>query len=582
MSVIIGIDLGTTFSVTALVRDGVPQILPQGDSPSMPSVVGFTPEGKLLVGTPARNQYVLHPELTVRSIKRQMGQDVHIDIGEKRYTPQEISGMILRELKRNVEAQLGESVERAVITVPAYFSDSARQATREAGEIAGFQVERIINEPTAAALAYGLNEVDDRQLIAVYDLGGGTFDVSIIELDEGVVEVRSSHGNTQLGGDDFDAALVDYFAERFEAEYEVDPRSDLRAFARLSRAAEEAKIALSAEPFVKVREEYLITHDGVPMHLDVELSRIEFEGLIKTLLDGTLDSFDAALKDAEIEVDDVNRVLFVGGSTRIPLVWQMVYNHTDIEPDTSINPDEAVALGAAAQAAIIAGEPLDAILVDITPHSLGIEVAEMQFGRLVPDRYSVIIHRNTTVPTTRSEVYSAVYPDQDAIAVKVYQGEHPVASRNTLLGEFLFEKLKSEAPGVPPRITVQFDFDVNGILNVSAIDRGSNKQANMSVRAAREHLSPTQIAEKRASLDDIEMFSVGMPETTTLEIDPEIDALMQQARQALDKAGDGDKVKELRDTLASLETAMKLGNEDIIAELQETLLDLLYEMDDEE
>src|SRR5215210_1938545 len=273
MSLIIGIDLGTTYSAAALVRDGIPQIIPHGDERIMPSVVGVNPQGALLIGTPARNQYILYPERTVRSIKRKMGQDVRVTLGEREYTPQEISALILRELKRTAEAQLGTPVERAVITVPAYFSDAARQATREAGEIAGFTVERIINEPTAAALAYGLDRNEERQMVAVYDLGGGTFDVSIIELDAGVVEVRASHGNTQLGGDDFDARLVDLLAERFLEEHGVDPRPDRRALARLTRAAEAAKITLSSQPFARVREEYLLTEGGRPMHLDVELAR---------------------------------------------------------------------------------------------------------------------------------------------------------------------------------------------------------------------------------------------------------------------------------------------------------------------
>src|SRR5215210_4761010 len=298
MSMVIGIDLGTTFSATALVRDGVPRILPHGDERIMPSVVGLSPDGALLVGAPARNQEVLYPERTIRSIKRQMGQDVRVTLGEREYSPPEISALILRELKQSAEQQLGQPVERAVITVPAYFSDSARQATREAGELAGFTVERIINEPTAAALAYGLDRGDEHQVVAVYDLGGGTFDVSIVELDAGVVEVRASHGNTHLGGDDFDERLVELLAQRFVDEHDLDPRDDPRALARLTRAAEQAKIVLSSQPFVKVREEYLLTRNGRPMHLDVELTRSEFEELISDLLDGTLESLDAALEDA--------------------------------------------------------------------------------------------------------------------------------------------------------------------------------------------------------------------------------------------------------------------------------------------
>ena len=367
MSPIIGIDLGTTFSAVGYVRRGQPTLLPNGAERIIPSVVGFTPTGQLIIGSPARNQQVIYPELTVRSIKRKMGSDEKISLNDRDYTPAEISALILREMKRIAEVNLGEAVTRAVITVPAFFSDAARQATREAGEIAGFTVERIINEPTAAALAYGLDRADEQQLIAVYDLGGGTFDVSIIELNQGVIEVRASHGDTHLGGDDFDERLMNYLADQFQETTNLDPREDRKALARLTRAAEQAKIALSTQPFVRVREEYLLEKDGHPFHLDVEIERREFETMIADLLEGTLTAFDQALADAGLKADDLDKVLFVGGSTRIPLVWERVAAHTGREPMVEINPDEAVALGAGVQAAIIAGEPLDAILVDVTP-----------------------------------------------------------------------------------------------------------------------------------------------------------------------------------------------------------------------
>lgn len=588
MGIIIGIDLGTTFSATALVRDRIPQIIPHGDERIVPSVVGLTPQQTLLVGTPARNQYLLYPERTIRSVKRKMGEDVQVALGEKSYTPQEISSLILRELKRSVEAQLDETVSGAVITVPAFFSDAARQATREAGELAGLSVERIINEPTAAALAYGLDRDEERQYVAVYDLGGGTFDVSIIELDLGVVEVRASHGDTRLGGDDFDQRLMDYLAERFQQQHGLDPRHDPRAKARLLRVAETAKIDLSSKPFVKVKEEYLLTVDGRPLHLDVEVSRAEFEDLIGDLLEGTMKSLEAALTDAGISIDELNRILFVGGSTRIPLVRQMVQARTGLEPETAINPDEAVALGAAVQAAIISGEPLDAILVDVTPHSLGIEVAEWDFGQLVPDRYSVIIHRNTTIPTSRSEVYSAVHPSQTAIQIKVYQGEKHIASQNTLLGDFLFEQLQAESAGQPPRVTVQFDFDVNGMLHVSAIDRGSGKQASMSVRAARAHLSANEIESRRSDLESLLPEDGNLIEGEFSEVDEGIDAeqhpqtagLLARARRALQTA-DGVTAADLQATIKELEDAVRLGGEEAIEERTEALLDLLYELEDE-
>lgn len=588
MSLIVGIDLGTTYSAAALVHDGAPQIVPHGDERIMPSVVGLDPSGALLVGTPARNQYALYPERTVRSVKRQMGRDTQVALGERSATPQQISALILRELKRAVETQVGQPVERAVITVPAYFSDAARQATREAGEIAGFTVERIINEPTAAALAYGLDRSGERQLVAVYDLGGGTFDVSIIELDSGVVEVRASHGNTQLGGDDFDERLRQLLIERFIEQHDADPRSDARAMARLLRAAETAKIGLSSRPTVQVREEYLLTVAGQPLHLDTELERTEFEDLISDLLNGTLESLDTALRDAGLGADELDKVLLVGGSTRIPLVRELVREHTGLEPATAVNPDEAVALGAAVQAAIIAGEPLDAILVDVTAHSLGIEVAELEGGRVLPDRYSVIIPRNTTVPTSRAEIYSALSPGQSVIDLKVYQGEHPVASRNSLLGEFRFAELRPEAPGQPPRISVQFDFDINGIVNVSAVDRGSGKQIRASVRAAQARLSAGDIAGARAELDDFDELDelelgdeneeerVGV---AMLATPPSLETLglLAQGRRALAAHPDN---QELRAAFEALEEAARLGDPAATDTAGEALLDLLYELDD--
>ncbi len=589
MSTIVGIDLGTTYSATATLQDGVPRIVPHGDERIMPSVVGLTPQDTLLVGTPARNQYVLYPGRTIRSIKRQMGQDVRISLGEREYSPQEISALILRELKQSAEQRLGQPVERAVITVPAYFSDAARQATREAGELAGFTVERIINEPTAAALAYGLDRSEEQHLVAVYDLGGGTFDVSVVELDSGVVEVRASHGNTQLGGDDFDERLVEQLAQRFVDEHGVNPRDDQRALARLTRAAEQAKIVLSSQPMAQVREEYLIASGARPLHLDIEITREEFEELIEDMIEGTLQSFDAALSDAGITADQLDNILLVGGSTRIPLVQRMLYEHTGIEPVIAINPDEAVALGAAVQAAIIAGAPIEAILVDITPHSLGIAVAELGLGQIIPDRYSVIIPRNTTIPTTRSEIYSAIAPEQTAIEIKIYQGEQPIASRNIALGEFLFTDLRPELPGQPPRVAVQFDFDVDGILHVSAVDRGSGKQARTSVRASHTRLTPAEIVATRDDLAALELAEWEAEELeaigeeaqevvgTAPEMSLETIGLLTRARRALD-ADPGNAA--LSAAIDRLRQAVQRGESAAIATESEALLDMLYELEE--
>jgi molecular chaperone DnaK len=571
MSKIVGIDLGTTFSAVAHVQKGTLAILPNGAERIIPSVVGFTPAGALVVGTPARNQYVLYPERTARSIKRRMGTDLPITLNGRDYTPAEISAIILRDMKRIAETNLGEPVERAVITVPAYFSDAARQATKEAGEIAGFSVERIINEPTAAALAYGLDRVGERQIIAVYDLGGGTFDVSIIELNQGVIEVRASHGDTHLGGDDFDARLVDFLAGKFIEEHGVDPRDDRKALARLTRAAEQAKIELSTQPFARVREEYLLEKDRRPLHLDVEVARSEFENLIRDLLEGTLTAFDQALADAMLQKGDLEKVIFVGGSTRIPLVWELVANHVGLEPMVEINPDEAVALGAAVQAALIAGEPLDAILVDVTPHSLGIEVARWEFGRFVPDHYGVIVRRNTTLPARRAQVFSALYPDQTSIKVQVYQGESPVASQNTLLGEFLFEDLQPETPSEPPHITVEFDLDLNGILQVSAADRGSGQIKQTTLRAAHARLNP---AAQEASARYIgELWEASA--TTPGGDDP----LLAQARGWLDR--ELEEASALADLVARYEAARRAGDEGEVERLREELIDALYDLDAE-
>ncbi len=570
MSIIIGIDLGTTFSAVGYVRDGRPVILPSGAERIVPSVVGFNPAGQLLVGTPARNQYVLYPERTVRSIKRRMGTDDTVVLNERAHTPAEISAIILREMKRVAEANLGQPIERAVITVPAYFSDAARQATREAGELAGLRVERILNEPTAAALAYGLDRLDESQMIAVYDLGGGTFDVSIIELNQGVLEVRASHGDTQLGGDDFDALLVDYLADKFQDEHGLDPRADRRALARLSRAAEQAKITLSSQAFARVREPFLIEQAGKPLHLDLEIERADFEALIRDLLEKTLASFDQALADAGLQASDLDQVLFVGGSTRIPLVWDMVAKHTGHEPLVAINPDEAVALGAGVQAAIIAGEPVEAILVDVTPHSIGIEVAQWELWDLVPDRYNIVLHRNTTLPASRSQVFSAVHPEQTAINVRVYQGEAPIASQNVLLGEFLFEGLVPEERGELARITVQFDLDLNGILNVAVADRGSGQTRQTTLQAAHTRLSPSRLEASARYLDELTEAPAAPP--------PEEDVLLARARQVLaEQRADLD---ELARIVADLEAARREGRTDEAGALGEQLLDVLYDLDE--
>lgn len=571
---IVGIDLGTTNSGVAIVRDGTPQMLPNGEERIIPSVVGYSPSGEWLVGTPARNQYVLHPEETVRSIKREMGTDIKVHLDGRDLTPQEVSAFILRELKTIAERNLGEEVPDAVITVPAYFPDAARQATREAGQIAGFNVRRIINEPTAAALAYGLNMIED-QLVLVYDLGGGTFDASLVELMGGIVEVRASHGNTRLGGDDFDRLLAENIAARFEDDHGIDLRKDRRAWARLNRAAEEAKIELSSHPFAWVKEEYIAEKGGVPLHVEYEISRYEFEGLIEDLLDKTLASIERVLSDAEVSRDEIDQVLLVGGSTHVPAVWDLVANHLDVEPHMSINPEEAVALGAGVQAGIIAGDSIDAILVDVTPYSLGIEVAEFRRGRIIPDRYSVLIRRNTTIPVTKEEVYNTLYPEQDTVEIKVYQGESSIASENTLLGKFRITDLEPEQPGDLAEVTVQFDFGVDGILKVKAQDRYTGNEKDITVDAPLARLSETEIMKAQDRVSE----AVGVAEP--IELSSEFEALIARADDLLATTDlESEDRDELEDLLSDIEAAQVTGDASWLDELQEALLDILFDLEE--
>ncbi len=569
--VIIGIDLGTTFSAVSVVRGGRPAILPTKSERIMPSVVGLSPQGEWLVGTPALNQWVLAPDKTVRSIKRDMGTDRQVTLGQHTFSPQEISAFILRELKKVAENNLGHPVQQAVITVPAYFPDAARQATQDAGQIASLDVRRIINEPTAAALAYGLDREED-QVVLIYDLGGGTFDVSLVEMVSGVVEVRASHGNTRLGGDDFDALLAEHLRQEFEDRHGVDVRNDRRAMARLTRAAEQAKIELSDHPYAWVREEYLGEKGSVPLHLEVEVSRHEFEALIDPLVGSTRTSIQQALTDAEMTVKDLDKVLLVGGSTYIPAVWELVADATGLDPRQEIDPSEAVALGAGVQAAIIAGQPIEAILVDVTPYSLGIEVAELSWRGVVDDRYSVIIHRNSTIPVTKEEVYTTLHPKQDKVELKVYQGENPIASKNTLLGEFLFTDLKPEKEGELAEVQVQFSLDVNGILNVKAYDRGSGQEAGITVTASKERLSQEEISQAQERLAET------MP---TLSLDEAGQALVERGRELLQSRDlAAEDAEDLLEALAAIDEALRLGDEAGLDDWLEELTDLLYELEE--
>jgi molecular chaperone DnaK len=436
-----------------------------------PSVVGFTKTGEQLVGAPAKRQAVVNPDRTVVSIKRHMGTDHRVTVDGKPYTPEEVSAKILQKLKADAEAYLGETVNAAVITVPAYFNDAQRTATKNAGEIAGMKVLRIINEPTAAALAYGLDKKGN-ETILVYDLGGGTFDVSVLEVGEGVFEVKSTHGDTHLGGDDFDQRLVDHIASEFQKEQGIDLRKDKQALQRLREAAEKAKIELSSTPTTSVNLPFITADAEGPKHLDLNITRAKFEDLTRDLVERTRKSVEQALNDAKLDIKDIDEVILVGGSTRIPAVQELVRQMTGKDPNRSVNPDEVVAVGAAIQAGVLGGEVKDVVLLDVTPLSLGIETLGGVMTKL--------IERNTTIPTKKSETFSTAADGQSSVDVKVYQGEREIAAANKLLGQFHLDGIPPAPRGVP-QIEVTFNIDANGILNVTAKDRASGREQSITV-----------------------------------------------------------------------------------------------------
>lgn len=475
MSKVIGIDLGTTNSVVAYMEGGQPAIINNAEGSRLtPSVVAFTKEGERLIGLLAKRQAVTNPEKTIQSIKRYMGTDHKVKIDDKEYTPQEISAMILQKLKQDAESFLGEKITKAVITVPAYFSDSQRQATKDAGTIAGLEVLRIINEPTAAALAYGLDKEND-QTILVFDLGGGTFDVSILELGDGVFEVKATSGNNRLGGDDFDQRIVDYVAEEFKKEHGIDLRQDRTSLQRLKDAAEKAKIELSSMASTNINLPFITADATGPKHLDMTLTRAKFEELTQDLVEATMDPTRQALSDAGLEPKDIDKVILVGGSTRIPAVQEAIKRLIGKEPHKGVNPDEVVAMGAAIQAGVLAGEVHDVVLLDVTPLSLGIETLGGVFTKL--------IDRNTTIPTSKSQIFTTATDGQTAVDIHVLQGERPMAADNITLGRFQLTGIPPAPRGVP-QIQVTFDIDANGIVNVSAKDLGTGKEQKITITSS--------------------------------------------------------------------------------------------------